>query len=386
MGSLGLDIGSAFVSIALVDSEGRVTLSACARHEGDIPGTLKRELARFASARIETAGATGSGAEGIAGLPRAFDPVVAIVEGTSRLVPGVRNILYVGAGSYHLVRLNHLGEYQRHTSNSACASGTGAFLDQQAYRLNFLPEELSAKAEGCRSCPAVATRCSVFAKTDMIHLQQDGFPPEDIAAGLCKGLSHSTVDALLKGQLIEGKTAVVGGVARNRAVVRGVEEHLGFPVTVPPRPELVAAVGAALAGLKANERYRLAPAAIIARGSRAEGVPLRRPLKLELSDYPEFTAAVSYVDEFDTEVSLILKTPRGETIPVALGIDIGSTSTKATLLDGRTGSGGAGSTARPRATRSARSNSCSGVPRNGEAGRIHARYPRRRAPPARAAR
>jgi predicted CoA-substrate-specific enzyme activase len=333
VGSLGFDIGSAFVSLALVDPEGQLVLSAYARHEGDIPGTLRRELLRFRTAAVRTAGAAGSGAAGIAGLPRTFDPVVAIVEGARHLCPGVRNILYIGAGSYHLIRLNAAGEYHRHTSNSACASGTGAFLDQQAYRLNFRPEELSERAESCHSCPGVATRCSVFAKTDMIHLQQDGFPPEDIAAGLCRGLSRSTVDALLKGQRIEGPTAVVGGVARNRAVVRGVIEHLGFPVTVPARPELVAAVGAALAAQRSGEPFTLEPDRISARGSRTEDALLRPPLRLELSDYPEFRPAVSYVDGLDTEVALVRRATRGETIPVALGIDVGSTSTKCTLVD-----------------------------------------------------
>ncbi|MHC4472720.1 MAG: acyl-CoA dehydratase activase, partial [Planctomycetota bacterium] len=333
MGSLGIDVGSAFVAIALVDDDGRVATTAYARHEGDIPGTLRELLPRFPLDRVRHGGATGSGAEGIRGLPRAFDPVVAIREGTQVLLPGILNILYIGAGSYHLVRLGSGGDYLRHTSNSACASGTGAFLDQQAYRLNFRPEELAEHALSCQSCPGVATRCSVFAKTDMIHLQQDGYPPEDIAAGLCRGLARSTVDALLKGQKIAGATAVVGGVARNRAVVDGIEKQLGFTVHVPDGPEMVAAVGAALAGLKAGIECRLDPDRIEARAARGDELALRPPLSLELSDYPEFRPAVSYVDGADTEVALVHAYPHGTVIPVALGIDVGSTSTKCTLVD-----------------------------------------------------
>ncbi len=333
MGGVGIDIGSAFVSLAFVDDAGKVTQTGYARHEGDIPGTMRRLLPRITLSRARYAGATGSGAEGIEGLPRTFDPIVAIVEGTRHLLPGIRNILYIGAGSYHLIRLGPDGEYRRHTSNSACASGTGAFLDQQAYRLNFLPEELADRAAACRSCPNVATRCSVFAKTDMIHLQQDGYPPEDIAAGLCRGLARSTVDALLRGQRVTGPTAVVGGVARNGAVVKGVEEQLGFPVRVPARPELVAAVGAAIAGRKAGEPCRLAPHRLRPRASRSRRQALRPPLALVLSDYPDFTPALAYVDGNDTEVTLVRRYPAGTTIPVALGIDIGSTSTKCTLVD-----------------------------------------------------
>jgi len=290
-------------------------------------------LAGLDLSRAEYAGCTGSGAEGIIGLPRVFDPVVAVVDGTRLAVPQARNILYIGAGSYHLIRLSVTGDYQRHTSNSACASGTGAFLDQQAYRLNFRPEELSERAESCQSCPAVATRCSVFAKTDMIHLQQDGFPAEDIAAGLCRGLARSTVDALLKGQRISGQVAAVGGVARNRSVVKGVEEQLGMPVLVPERPEHVAAAGAALAARRAGERMAIDPEKITARAERGAEHALRRPLKLELSDYPEFAPTVSYVDGNDTEVSLIRNYLPGTEIRVVLGIDIGSTSTKCTLVD-----------------------------------------------------
>ena len=333
MGSLGIDVGSAFVSVVLVEDDGRISLTAYDRHEGDVPGTLRKQLARFPLDRVETAGSTGSGADGIAGLPRAFDPVVAIVDGTRHLLPDVRNILYIGAGSYHLVRLTGPGEYQSHTSNSACASGTGAFLDQQAYRLNFRPEELAERAASCSSCPAVATRCSVFAKTDMIHLQQDGFPAEDIAAGLCKGLARSTVDALLKGREIRGRTAAVGGVARNQAVVSGLNDQVGREVEVPKRPELVAAIGAALAGRKAGVSGRIDPEGIAARAAKSADEALRRPLRLELSDYPEFEPAVSYVDGNDTEVALIRKYPPGTEIRIALGIDVGSTSTKCTLVD-----------------------------------------------------
>jgi predicted CoA-substrate-specific enzyme activase len=333
LGALGIDIGSAFVSAVLLDENGRILSDAYARHEGDIPGTLRGLLENIDLSQAKFAGCTGSGAEGILGLPRAFDPVVAIVDGSRLAAPQARNILYIGAGSYHLIRLSAKGEYQRHTSNSACASGTGAFLDQQAYRLNFRPEELSERAESCKSCPAVATRCSVFAKTDMIHLQQDGFPPEDIAAGLCRGLARSTVDALLQGQRIAGRTVAVGGVARNRSVVRGLNEQLGFIVLVPEHPELVAAAGAAVAAERAGVRMEIDLEKIAARAERAAEQALRPPLRLTLSDYPDFDPAVSYVDGNDTEVALIRNHAPGSEIRVVLGIDIGSTSTKCTLVD-----------------------------------------------------
>ncbi|MDR1744568.1 MAG: hypothetical protein LBS30_02315, partial [Planctomycetota bacterium] len=217
---LGMDIGSLFVGAVLIDEKNQVQQSDYQRHRGDPVATVKKMLENFPLDQIRAVVRTGSGGN-VVEMPGGdfIDPVVAGVEGVKSLVPDARNIIQIGGGSFSLTRLAEDGSYQRSSINSACASGTGAFLDQQSLRLQVPPTELADRAMRYdKRPPAVATRCAVFAKSDMIHLQQEGFSVDAIAAGLCVGLGNSTVDGLLSGRALVGKTALIGGFAINSVV------------------------------------------------------------------------------------------------------------------------------------------------------------------------
>lgn len=334
---LGMDVGSLYVGLVLVDEKGRVLAREYLRHQGD-PGAVARSLLQdLPLDEIAAVVRTGSGCAAIPIGGIVIDAVVAGVGGMRHLHPDVRNIVAIGGGSFSLTCLDAAGAYRRSTVNSACASGTGAFLEGQAARLQVPPTELAARAMAYPDVPPpVATRCAVFAKSDMIHLQQEGHSIEAIAAGLCVGLGHSIVDGLLNGHVVEGLTAIVGGVARNAVVVRSVSEKLGVETVVPERPELVGALGAALEALRKPQEarpdftwVREAPPGETERGSETF---LRPPLELTSTTYPDFAVHDRWVDEDESEVA-IMRPVRGS-VRVALGVDIGSTSTKATVVDG----------------------------------------------------
>jgi len=334
---LGIDVGSLFVAVVQVDDAGALGQSVYVRHRGEPVVCVRRVLEDFPVDAICGVVRTGSGGEGIPLAGGYIDPIVAGVEGTKRLLPDVRNIIAIGGGSFTLTELNPDGTYRRSNLNSACASGTGAFLDQQALRLQVPPEELPQRAmQYGKKPPGVATRCAVFAKSDMIHLQQEGFSVEAIAAGLCAGLGNSTVDGLLGGHRLVGKTAVIGGVAKNTVVVQAVREKLGTEVVVPDAPEIVGAYGAALVAL---QRGGDAPVDLEPLGETKSATQIRRqvhlrpPLRLELSPYPDFAWQDHWVNAEGSEIAII--TPRSGPQAVSLGIDIGSTSTKAVALDER---------------------------------------------------
>ncbi|MHC4661210.1 MAG: acyl-CoA dehydratase activase, partial [Planctomycetota bacterium] len=331
---LGIDIGSLYLSFALLDENGNLIRDAYEAHRGNPLGVLKARLEEVPLSEVVTCAKTGSGASKISGIGQFIDPVVAQLDGTKVFTPDIRNIIAIGAGSFTLIRANERSEYLKHTSNSACASGTGAFLDQQALRLKFRPEELHLKAECATNCPSVATRCAVFAKSDIIHLQQEGNQPEDIAAGLCRGLGRSAIDQLLQGRTISGKTIMIGGVALNSQVVKAVEERLEIPVEVPGRPELVAAIGAAHYAMRSEKRRRISlnNVKVIEDETSGKRKVMRAPLELKLSDYPAFDYHDFKIDENETEAALVEPLESGKTYRVSLGIDIGSTSTKCTFV------------------------------------------------------
>lgn len=341
MGYLGIDVGSLFIGMVLLDEDGTVVRKEYLRHQGEPLKCVRGLLESFPVERILGVARTGSGGQVIPLPGPCLDSIVAGVEAVRRLVPDARNILSIGGGSFSLTQLDEGGHYRRSSINSACASGTGAFLDQQALRLQIPPAELAQ----CAMCydgrpPGVATRCAVFAKSDMIHLQQEGFSVEAIAAGLCVGLGASTVDGLLDGRALVGKTILIGGMARNSVVVGAIREKLGVETVVPDSPELAGAYGAALVALGNG-----AGAPLPAGWARELGGPedaasapkddLRPPLELKLSSYPAFTWHDHWINEDDSEVAIVA--PQHGSVRVALGIDIGSTSTKATVLDERNG-------------------------------------------------
>ncbi len=331
---LGLDIGSVSVAAVLLTGEGAVYRRDYQKHAGGVEKVVEALLDEYPLAEVGSYALTGSGAEGIGLSGRILDAACVQTEAFRLLDPDVRNILSIGGGSFSLIFLDGKGGFRRITTNSACASGTGAFLDQQAYRLGVAPEQLgriAAQYEGL--APTVATRCAVFAKTDMIHLQQEGFPIEAVAKGLCNGLGASTVDGLLGGMKLQGKTAVVGGVALNECVVAAVRSKLGVETVVVTHPETVDAFGAAVWAKEHGELKPFCREELQEKGKKAGGSGhLRPPLELTLSEYPDFGAEDMWVDENDTEIAL-LEPIAGDVVRVSMGIDIGSTSTKAVLAD-----------------------------------------------------
>ena len=132
--------------------------------------------------------------------------------------------------------------------NTICAAGTGSFLDQQASRLGLSIEEFGDLALKSRNVPRVAGRCSVFAKTDMIHLQQEATPDYDIVAGLCYALARNFKSNIGKAKSFYKPMAFHGGVAKNRGVQKAVEEKLAMKLQSfnGTDPQLVGALGAAL--------------------------------------------------------------------------------------------------------------------------------------------
>lgn len=256
----------------------------------------------------------------------------------SKLFEKVRHIIYIGSGSYFIINLDEEGNYTSHISNTTCASGTGSFLDLQARRLGYSVEELGQRALTAKISPAISTRCSVFAKTDLIHLQQEGYTREEIASGLCRSLAENILDALFKGSEPSGKALLTGGVFQNEALLKEFRNKLGEVNVICEEPHLALALGAALIGMNGiqdkdnitfhslleDEKYNI----------KTES------LKPKKENCPDFSKFLFTIDEDKNEITIYekntLENCRNNKIPVFMGIDIGSTSTKACLIDEKT--------------------------------------------------
>jgi predicted CoA-substrate-specific enzyme activase len=276
---------------------------------------------------------TGAGAgmlEAVFGIDRASE-FRALTRAVEALLPTVRTVFEIGGESSRYVRFERHGPDGRLAiadcqSNGDCAAGTGAFLDQQARRLRFSVEDAGRIALAARRVAPVAGRCSVFAKSDMVHAQQRGFTPEEIIRGLCDAVARNFRNSITKGRPIVQDVAFVGGVAANGGVVRALEEVFGWchgTLKVPPEPAALAAIGAALLAHENGQlALRRSSGLILARPS-AGARPFPRAPRLSMDSVLLLRDRVAEVPTQDL----------GGPLDAFLGIDIGSVSTNLVVID-----------------------------------------------------
>ena len=226
---LGLDIGSINVKLALIDKNGDALYFDAKRvtsnHRKAVNFLLDRLNQRFNFEQIAAVGLSGSGKTTV---PKEFhwaeySSSLSIATGLLHGYPDARTIIEIGGHSSLVIGLEDgLRKPWKVASNSLCAAGTGLFLEQQAYRLGISLEEftkLALKHSG--DPPRVAARCSVFAKSDLIHLQQKGVPIEAMCYALCESIARMVVSQQ-KG-VYQEPVYFVGGVAANAAIVKAIE-------------------------------------------------------------------------------------------------------------------------------------------------------------------
>ena len=248
---LGIDIGSVSVAIAEITAGRTLVETACDFHKGDIKGCLSRLLDRFDFSRIDRVVKTATTPKRVR-AHAVYDNQVSVIAAARLRHGNVRSILMVGGEKFGLLQFDEEGNYKSYKTNTSCAAGTGSFLDQQAGRLNLASiEDLSRVAvENENDFPLIASRCAVFAKTDLIHAQQEGYSLAEISDGLCHGLAKNIVDTLFSGGTrAEGPILFCGGVSKNLAVKRHLESLTGVSLVVDDLSHLYGALGAALSGL-----------------------------------------------------------------------------------------------------------------------------------------
>ena len=244
----GLDAGSVSVKLVVLDGDGNVLQKHYRKHRGH-PVRVALEILKEAGAAsdcsLAVTGSAGKLMAGILGIG-SMNEIVAQAHAVRKLYPRIRTIIEMGGEDSKLILLDE-GRVTDFSMNSACAAGTGSFLDQQAERLRLSIEEFSELSLRSKKPPRIAGRCSVFAKSDMIHLQQIATPVEEIAAGLCFAVARNFRGSIARGRSIAPPVSFQGGVAANKGMERAFREVLELDeLFVPPDFALMGALGAAL--------------------------------------------------------------------------------------------------------------------------------------------
>lgn len=353
---LGIDLGSVSVKVAAVGPleelealhlEGDfflatprsglppVLLSPYRRVQGDPVQAASGMLKAFPMAPTQAAilgvRATGSGGKHLAGhLGIDFaDEFRAIPRAAEVLHPEIRTIFEMGGETSKFISLEWDGpaaslRIKDYETNGDCAAGTGAFMDQQAARLRLRIEEVGEAALRASTAARIAGRCSVFAKTDMIHAQQRGYGPPEVLRGLCEAVARNFKGSITKGKEVTPPVAFIGGVAMNRGVAQALRELYGLSegnLLVPPEYAWFGAIGAALLAKEHKGSARTFRSPVSRPPPPASSLALHPPLSLE---------NVLFLRNRVQPYGL----PReGEIIDTYLGIDVGSVSTNFALLD-----------------------------------------------------
>jgi predicted CoA-substrate-specific enzyme activase len=330
---LGLDVGSVSVNLVIMTPAGEVLQEDYRRHLGQ-PQSLALELLsslepKFPLRNCRLAACTGLGGQVLAEVlgGSLVNEVIAQARGTYHFHPEVRTIIDLGGEDAKLIVV---GEEDGHlviqdfAMNTLCAAGTGSFLDQQAHRLGYSLEEFSRLALKSTTPPRIAGRCSVFAKTDMIHLQQGATPDFEIIAGLCLAIVRNLKSNISRGKIIQLPVAFQGGVAHNLGVRQAFRAIFGLSeadLIVPPHFCALGAIGAVLA---ARER----PAAHFSLNLE----PLRQHLARE-PEQAHRLPPLSPPAVLGPESYAVRPLPALGEVEGYLGIDVGSISTNVVVID-----------------------------------------------------
>lgn len=346
MNILGIDIGSVSISIALIDEKKSIIQTSYLPHEGTIKKTLTNELSKYPLSEIDAVAITNDTPK-IFKYFIEFDTRVAFMNAAKHFYDKIGSLMIVGGEKFGLALFDENGNYSNYKANTSCAAGTGSFLDQQSKRMNIKTiqdfSEIALKNEG--DFPKIASRCAVFAKTDLIHAQQEGYSKDEIADGLSYGLAKNLVDTLFAGTPFNEPVVFVGGVSKNKAVTKHINSLLKTEIVTHEYGSIFGAIGAAFMlvdkintdGKPNFEQIFDATDLVIT--EKIEKEYFYKNLELKLSDYPDFKSLEKYDFQSKQYPELvpvetdIYEELTSSSFDVHIGVDIGSTSTKATIID-----------------------------------------------------
>ncbi len=259
------------------------------------------------------------------------------VLGSIHIRPDVRTIIAMGGQDTALLQIDHSNgewELEYFNTNGPCASGTGSFIDQQAQRLatSLYAEQIDTSrahidkiladfielGQKSRKPANVACRCTVFTKSDMIHLQNKGERLEDIIYGLHVGNARNYMSTIVSNRVLKEPIIFVGGLSLNKLQVKAFRDYFRG-LTVPPHSTSIGALGVALQALESGVESHCDLEILKAKGSRREmSVPVAPRLNLRQTAFPE-----------TNEIQANLARRKAGCY---LGIDVGSTTTKYALV------------------------------------------------------
>ena len=331
---IGLDIGSISVNTVLMTPDTVIKQEYYQRTHGQpvkiIRQILKNIIQQTPPEQISGIAVTGTGGPLAADLLNGFfiNEIIAQSRAAAYLHPDISSIIEVGGEDSKLILLdpeksNGHAAIKDFAMNTVCAAGTGSFLDQQAARLGVnIENEFGQNALKSVHPPRIAGRCSVFAKSDMIHLQQVATPAHDIIMGLCLALARNFKSTVARGIELKRPVSFHGGVAANLGMVRAfktVFELKDGELFIPEHFASMGAIGAVLVMLDKNCKSKFPDIETIDSCSHNRKSVCQRNEPLQDDGQQIFVETAALEGDIPVDAYL--------------GVDVGSISTNLVVID-----------------------------------------------------
>lgn len=329
---LGLDIGSTTIKVVLLDSEDAIIYSSYRRHNSDIKGVIKTVITEAYEEHPDDPvqiSITGSGGVLVAEwLDVPFvQEVIAETEAINRFNPEADIIIELGGED---AKITYLKPTPEQRMNGTCAGGTGSFIDQMAQLLQTDAAGLNEMASKYENLYPIASRCGVFAKTDLQPLLNEGASKNDLAASVLQAVVTQTIAGLAQGRPIRGNVIFLGGPLHflpelRKAFERSLKDRVDR-FMIPENAELYVAIGAALMAKKSR---------ITTLGELLERLETGGEVGEDISHIPALFHDAEDKRAFDERHARASVPTRDiQTLegPAFLGIDGGSTTTKVVLI------------------------------------------------------
>ena len=251
---LGIDIGSLSCDAVLIDHENKIMASSVVPTGAQNRIAIERatqevfKTAHITPKDVKATVSTGYGRDRVEERLAAVTEITCHARGIRHLLPKTNVLIDIGGQDSKTIRIDDNSLVVDFAMNDKCAAGTGRFLEAMARALQVDIEELAKLDHGASGHVTLSSMCTVFAESEVVSLIADGISPHEIVHGLNRAIATRSLGLVHRvAPSINGlSVAMSGGVAHNSGVIRALSEGLNCEILVPPRPDTVGALGAAL--------------------------------------------------------------------------------------------------------------------------------------------
>jgi len=257
----GIDMGAKLSKSIILDGERRVCGKSTVRTRPDFPAVAREVLdlaldrAGVKASDLSYIATTGFGRYNVPFRDIQITDITCVGRGAVFLFPKTRTVLDIGAQSTRALRVHETGKVREFRTNDKCAAGAGGFIERAAKYLEVKIEQVGDLSLQADKPQTISSVCAVLAESEIINHVSSGETVENILRGVHLSLASRAL-ALLKRAGMEDEVTFVGGVARQKGMVKALEETLKRKVNVSEEPEMVGALGAALLALRRLEKIR----------------------------------------------------------------------------------------------------------------------------------